>query len=68
MSIKAVHLFFVTALSALAFGLGVVKLRDFTSGKATGDLLFGIAAFLAGCLIVWYGRHVYKKFFLNAES
>jgi len=61
MSLKTVHLVFVTVLTALAFGLCVWKARDYAEARATGDLLFALGAFFAGCLVVWYGRKVYKK-------
>lgn len=62
MSLKAVHLIFVTALSALCVGVGVWKVRDFClpSGRP-GDLLFGIGAFVAAAAVVYYGRYFLKK-------
>jgi hypothetical protein len=61
MSLKALHLVFVTALSALAFGLGVWKGRDYSQGGSAGDLVFSICAFLVGVLVIWYGKRVLKK-------
>ena len=44
MSLKAFHVLFITASSALAVGCGVWGLRDFFSpdGRAS-DLIFGLA-------------------------
>ncbi len=62
MSLKAVHLIFVSALSALAFGCGVWKLRDyFAPPGAKNDLLLGIAACAAGVGVIIYGRYFLKK-------
>jgi hypothetical protein len=61
MSLKAVHLFFVVVLSALAFGLAFWKVSDFLSTGALTDLLFGLGAFISGCFVVWYGTRVYRK-------
>ncbi|HWH71236.1 MAG TPA: hypothetical protein VNT26_17755 [Candidatus Sulfotelmatobacter sp.] len=62
MSLKAVHLIFVSALSALAFGCGVWKLKDYLSPEGTsGDLLFSLAAFVAGLLVIGYGIYFLKK-------
>ncbi len=62
MSLKAVHLLFVTVLSALCFGCGVWKLRDYVHDReATGDLVFGAVALLAGVVVVIYGRYFLKK-------
>ncbi len=49
MSLKAVHLIFVGALSALAFGGAVWKFRDyFGPHSQAGDLWFAIGSLLAG--------------------
>lgn len=62
MSLKAVHLVFVTALSALAFGLGVWQARDFfTPAGQTLDLVLAAACFLAGAGVIYYGRYFLKK-------
>lgn len=62
MSLKAVHLIFVTALSALGFGAGVWKLRDyFGPAGRPGDLAFALGAFLAGVLVIVYGRYFLRK-------
>lgn len=52
---------FVTALSALAFGLCAWKARDFHAHRAPSDLAYSACAFLAGALVIWYGRRVFKK-------
>jgi hypothetical protein len=62
MSLKAVHLIFVNALTALAFGCAVWKGRDYFS--PTGglpDLLFAVGALLAGVAVIFYGRYFLKK-------
>ena len=62
MSLKAVHLVFVTALSALAFGVAVWKFRDFGGdGGTTRDLLFGLGDVLVGILVIVYGIYFLKK-------
>lgn len=62
MSLKAVHLVFVTALSALCFGVGVWKVPDFLSNEGgAADLLFGCGAFLCGAGVIYYGRYFLRK-------
>jgi hypothetical protein len=62
MSLKAVHLIFVGALSALTFGLGVWQLTDyFSSGGQRQNLIWGLLALLAGGAVVYYGRYFLKK-------
>ena len=61
MSLKAVHLIFVTALSSLCFGCGVWKLRDYAASHSSGDLAFGIGACVGGVATLIYGRYFLKK-------
>jgi hypothetical protein len=62
MSLKAFHLIFITASSALAFGCGVWGLKSFASqaGQAS-DLVFGLASFAAGGSLILYERYFLKK-------
>lgn len=67
MSLKAVHLVFVTALAALAVFLGVWSLRDYRAPQGTvGDLVSGGVAFAVAVAVLAYGRYVLKK--LKNES
>ena len=62
MSLKAVHLIFVNALTALALGTTVWKLRDFFSPEGTrSDLVFAILGLLAAGGVIAYGRYFLKK-------
>jgi hypothetical protein len=62
MSLKAIHLVFVGALSALAFGLGIWQIRDFfgSNGRIL-DLVFAGLCLFAGAGIIYYGRYFLKK-------
>jgi len=62
MSLKAFHIFFVTASSALAFGCGVWELKNglAADGRAL-DVVFGVASLLAGAALIVYGRYFLKK-------
>lgn len=61
MSLKAFHVVFITAASALAFGVGVWMLRAYRGPEGvTNDLAFGIAS-----LIIGAGLLVYEGFFLK---
>lgn len=61
MSLKAVHLFFVTVLSTLCGGLAVWKLRAFQAGGERADLAWAIGAAGALVIVLWYGRYFLKK-------
>ena len=54
MSLKALHLVFVTAMSSLAFGCGLWR---FT----VGDPLFGSLSLALGVGVVVYGIYFLKK-------
>jgi hypothetical protein len=60
MSLKAFHVVFITAASALAFGFGVWMIRAYNAEGVTRDLIFGIASLAAGV-----GLLVYEGFFLK---
>ena len=62
MSLKAFHVIFITASSALAFGCGVWELKNYFSADGRGlDLVFGIAALAAGGGLIIYERYFLKK-------
>jgi hypothetical protein len=61
MSLKAFHIVFITASSALAFGFGVWMLREYRAPEgAMSDLAFGISSLVAGVALL-----VYERFFLR---
>lgn len=62
MSLKAFHVLFITASSALAFGCGIWGLRDFFSqdGRAS-DLIFGLGSLVVGIGLILYERYFMKK-------
>ncbi len=62
MSLKAFHLVFITAASALAFGCGAWGLRDYWSPEGRiPDLLFGFGSLAAGAGLIVYERYFLKK-------
>lgn len=62
MSLKAVHLVFVTVVTALALGLGAWQFRAFHSPDGSPvNLVFGVAALLVGAAMLVYGRYFLKK-------
>jgi len=62
MSLKAFHLLFITASSALAFGFGLWLLKNYFApeGRAT-DLVFGLISFAASAGLILYERYFLKK-------
>jgi hypothetical protein len=62
MSLKAFHLIFITASTALAFGCAVWALKDYFSpvGRAW-DLVFGLGSLAVGVGLIVYERYFLKK-------
>ncbi|HUA68032.1 MAG TPA: hypothetical protein VMA13_05745 [Candidatus Saccharimonadales bacterium] len=54
MSLKAVHLVFVSLLTTLAFGCA-------TWAFSAGKLWFGVGGIIAGILVIFYGVYFLKK-------
>ena len=62
MSLKAFHLVFITAASALAFGCGAWGLVNYCSaGGRWPDLAFGLGSLAAGVGLVFYERYFLRK-------
>ncbi len=61
MSLKAFHVVFIVASILLAFGIAAWSLIRFADGGRTNDLIYGLAAALAGVALIAYGRYVLKK-------
>ena len=61
MSLKAFHIVFVTCVVLLAFFFGCWLLREYRASGRPEQLFAGIASFLAGGGMIWYGRAVLRK-------
>jgi hypothetical protein len=62
MSLKAVHIIFITASCLMAFGFAGWCLKSFFSGEGlTRDLVFGLGSFAVGVALIVYGRYFLKK-------
>jgi hypothetical protein len=62
MSLKAFHIVFITAASALAFGCGVWWLKDYSAPDGrTWDLIYGVGALVVGAGLIVYERYFLKK-------
>jgi hypothetical protein len=62
MSLKAFHLVFITASTALAFGCGIWGLRDYFSPDGRHwDFVFGLGSLAVGIGLIFYERYFLKK-------
>jgi len=61
MSLKAFHLIFISAASAMCVGCGIWGLKNYLTDHGAFDLLFAIGSFLAGAGLLVYERYFLKK-------
>ena len=61
MSLKALHIFFVTCSTLLAFGVAVWCVVQFFDKKGGIYLLAGVGSLGAGAGLIYYGIAVYRK-------
>jgi hypothetical protein len=62
MSLKAFHLVFITAASALACGFGVWAFQNYAGADGrTADLLTGLGAVVVSLGLLGYERYFLKK-------
>ena len=62
MSLKAFHIIFITASSALAVGFGVWALRNYLSPDGRWvDMLMAIGSFACGVGLIVYERYFLRK-------
>lgn len=61
MSLKALHIIFVTAATLLCAGLAFWFLRNYSDAKQKMDLVMGVSCAVSAFALVVYGRAVFKK-------
>lgn len=61
MSLKALHIVFITASVVLAFWFGWFELSAYTERKVETDLWFGIGSCVTGVVLIAYGIYFLKK-------
>jgi hypothetical protein len=62
MSLKAFHVIFITASSALAFGWGVWELKTgFSADGHAVDFVYGIGSLAVSIGLIFYERYFLKK-------
>jgi hypothetical protein len=62
MSLKAFHVVFITAATALAVGCGIWAFKDYFSADGRAwDLVFGVGCIAAAVGLVFYERYFLKK-------
>jgi hypothetical protein len=62
MSLKTLHIIFITASCLLAFGFGVWMLvQSRAPGGGTPEVVYGIGSLVVGVALIVYGRYFLKK-------
>ena len=61
MSLKALHIVFITASIILALLFGAWSLKAYFDGGARSHLWYGVGSFVIAVALIVYGRAVLKK-------
>jgi hypothetical protein len=61
MSLKALHIIFITCSTLLAFGFSAWAFWTYTSSRSVSDLALGILSLVGGIGLIWYGKYFLKK-------
>ena len=61
MSLKTVHIFFISVSILLTLGFGLWAVRDYLVSGNGVNLAMGLAAFLGCGVLVWYGIWFLRK-------
>lgn len=61
MSLKAIHILFITCSTLLAFGVAAWAFHSYTSTRAMGHMALGIGSVVGGVGLIWYGKYFLKK-------
>ena len=61
MSLKALHIVFVTASILLAFGFGAWEINAWKAGGTATDLALGIGSCVVGVALLIYGKYFLNK-------
>jgi len=61
MSLKAVHIFFITCSILLAFFLGGWLWNDYTTTKDRVEVVFAAGSCLSGLALIFYAKAILRK-------
>lgn len=61
MSLKAIHIIFITCSTLLAFGFGAWELNRYSTTQSVGDMTLGVLSLVSGVGLIWYGKYFLKK-------
>jgi len=61
MSLKALHIVFITCSTLLAFSFGVWELNAYFTNDSVTDLAAGTLSLVGGVGLIWYGKYFLKK-------
>ena len=61
MSLRTIHIVFITASVILCFGFGAWELRVYRGHHHRSDLIMGIGSLVCGAVLVAYERSMVRK-------
>jgi hypothetical protein len=62
MSLKTIHIVFITSSILLCFGFGAWEIHAYTGHLHRSDLVMGVGSLVCGVALVIYERAVLRKF------
>lgn len=61
MSLKALHIIFITCSTLMAFGVAAWAFWNYMASHSVGDMALGILSVVGGVGLLWYGKYFLKK-------
>jgi len=61
MSLKALHIFFVTTSILLCFFLGGWLITEYKRTQDGSDVIFAVVSWLTALTLIWYAKAILRK-------
>jgi hypothetical protein len=61
MSLKALHIVFITTSILLSFFLGGWLMVEYKRTHEVTDIIFGVLSWVAAFLLIWYAKAILRK-------
>jgi hypothetical protein len=61
MSLKTMHILFISSSILLAFFVGGWLMNDYHRTKDASEIVFAIFSWLAGLTLIWYAKAILRK-------
>lgn len=61
MSLKAIHILFITCATLMLMGFAAWFFHEYSGSRARADLIWGVVSAVGAVVLVWYGKYFLKK-------